>query len=303
MIALAVGLVGGIYLLTNPKLSVWIVLLVGLGSGALISIAGPQFSRLTWGVVIVCFLLWIPAVFAMLNKPRLPLFLQTLLVFLIISILASVAQAHSFAEFIAGFKRYFQAYGLLFAMALLVFSERDFRHWRLLLACIALVQLPFAVYERFVLVPLRGPAGRRGNRCRCRHLRREPGGRSPNSLMVLFLLIAVAFAYMRWREGQLSGRKALLFSLPCLAPIFLGETKIVLVLIPLMLLVLHRAKLVRRPGDVPVRSGSGSWSGHRVRLTFMHGPAVATADGGRGPGETLPTISTTRVTVECFPQS
>lgn len=248
MIALAVGLVGGIYLLTNPKLSVWIVLLAGLGSGALISIAGPQFSRLTWGVVIVCFLLWIPAVFAMLNKPRLPPFLQTLLVFLVISVLASVAQAHSFAEFIAGFKRYFQAYGLLFAMALLAFSERDFRHWRLLLACIALVQLPFAVYERFVLVPLRAQRGAEATDVVAGTFGANLEGGSPNSLMVLFLLIAVAFAYMRWREGQMSGRKALLFSLPCLAPIFLGETKIVLVLIPLMLLALHRRELVRRPG-------------------------------------------------------
>lgn len=258
MIALSVGAVGGIYLLANPRLSVWIVLLAGLGGGALISIAGPQFARVTWGVVIVCFLLWIPVAFAYLGKPRLPLFMHLLLAFLILSILVSAAQIHSIGEFVAGLKRYFQAYGLLFALALLGFSARDFGRWRLALAGLALAQLPFALYERFVIMPMRAQRGAEATDVIAGTFGANVEGGSPNSLMVLFLLIAVSFAYMRWREGLLPGWKAFLFAIPCMAPLFLGETKIVLVLIPLMLLVLHGKEMLRRPGLFVLAATAGA---------------------------------------------
>jgi hypothetical protein len=250
LIALAFGSIGGVFLLANPRLIVWIVLLAGLAGGALVSLAGPQFSKLPWGVVILSFLLMLPVVFSLMKVRRVPAFVWLLAIFLLLAVVSSLVQNPAFGEFVAGFKRYFQAYGLLFALALIPFAARDVRQWRYALAGIALLQLPFALYERFVLVPLRG--GLESGRAEVTDIvagtfGANLEGGSPNSLMVAFLLIAMAFVYMRWREGLLPGWKTLLFVIPCFIPLFLGETKIVLVLIPLILLVLHRQEAFRRP--------------------------------------------------------
>jgi hypothetical protein len=251
LVALAVGLIGGAFLLAHPRWIVWIVLVAGLAGGALVSLAGPQFSKLPWGVSILSFLLLLPVVFNQLKGGRVPAFLWLLFAFLVLAIVATVVQNPPFGEFVAGFKRYFQAYGLLFALALLPFAARDARQWWYALAGIALLQLPFALYQRFVLVNLRG--GLESGRAEVTDVvagtfGANLEGGSPNSLMVALLLFAMAFAYMRWREGVLPGWKALLFAIPCFIPLFLGETKIVLVLIPLILLVLHRREAFSRPG-------------------------------------------------------
>jgi len=251
LIALAVGLIGGTFLLANPRMIVWIVLVAGLAGGALVSLAGAQFAKLPWGVVILSFLLWAPAAFSLLKGPRLPAFIWLFFAFLLLAVVSTALQKPAFGEFLAGFKRYFQAYGLMFALALIPFASKDIRQWLTASAVIALMQLPFALYERFVLVPLRG--GLEGGRAEVTDVvagtfGANMEGGSPNSLMVAYLLIAAAFAYMRWREGLLPGWRTLLFVIPCFIPLFLGETKIVLVLIPLILLVLHRREALRRPG-------------------------------------------------------
>lgn len=250
LVTLAVGIVGAIYLAGHPRVAIWIVIVLGLGGGALVSLAGPSFSKLPWGISILCFLLWIPVALAFFQRQELPAFIKLLLAFLVLALLSSITQAGSIGEFLAGLKRYFQAYGLLMALAVLPFTERDFSRWRILLAVLALAQLPFALYERFVLVPLRGgmERGAEVTDVVAGTFGANLEGGSPNSVMVLFLLLAVGFFYVRWREGVMSGRTVLLFALPCLAPIFLGETKIVLVLIPLILIALHRRELLKRPG-------------------------------------------------------
>lgn len=249
-VVLATGAIGGLFLLAAPRAIVWIVIVAGLAGGALISLAGEGFSKVPWAVVVLSFLLWLPVVFSLLQGRRIPAFIWLLFAFLFLSIASSALQAPSFFEFISGFRRYFQAYGLLFAMALLPFSAKDFDRWRVALATIAVMQLPFALYERFVLVPLRGGLDRgmaEATDVVAGTFGANMEGGSPNSLMVAFLLIAMAFAYTRWREGLLSGWKTLLFVIPCFIPLGLGETKIVLVLIPMILFVLHRKEALNRP--------------------------------------------------------
>jgi hypothetical protein len=254
LVALSVGLVGGIFLLANPRVIVWIVLVAGLAGGALVSFVEPQFpqfSKLPWAVVILSFLLWAPVAFGLLKGPRMPVFIWLLFAFLLLAVTTALLQKPAFSEFLSGFKRNFQAYGLLFALAVIPFAAKDIRQWLTASAVIAVMQLPFALYERFILVPLRG--GLESGKAEATDVvagtfgARLEGG-SPNSLMVAYLLIAVAFVYMRWREGLLPGWKTVLFVVPCFIPMFLGETKIVLVLIPLIILVLHRRDALRRPG-------------------------------------------------------
>lgn len=249
MIGAGLGLLAGGFLLAAPRLVVWIVIGLGLTTGVLVSLAGPAYVRLPWALSLVSFILWPLALFHLLQHKRVPLFVWLSLAFVLLCIVTSVFDWHSLDEFIAGFKRYFQGYGLLFALAVLAFSADDMRRWQKLLLAIALLQLPFALYEFIFLVPLRGGleagsavldvvAGTFGANLR---------GGSPNAEMAAFLLIVVAFLSMRWRAGLLRTGPYLLCTLICLIPLGLGETKIVVLLLPLVVGVVLRRDFLRAP--------------------------------------------------------
>src|ERR1035437_11154565 len=61
IIGLAVGLVGGAFLLAKPQIAVWVIFILGLVTGAFISLAGHGFSKLPWAVSMLGFLLMLPS--------------------------------------------------------------------------------------------------------------------------------------------------------------------------------------------------------------------------------------------------
>jgi len=252
LIGMAAGLVVGVFLLMKPDLLIWLILVLGLVMGALVSMAGPQFSKITWAVSILGFVLLILSLFNFLltgKSKGQPAFIWFGLAFLVLTIVATMAQWHSTGEVIAGIKRFFQAYGLMFAFATLALSSREMGRLQKLLLAIALLQLPFALYELFVLVPKRGGlalssettdvvAGTFGANLQ---------GGSPNSVMVIYLLIVASFLVARWRSGSIRSGTFYLLVLPCLLPLGMGETKIAVVMLPLAGFVLIRKDLVRAP--------------------------------------------------------
>jgi hypothetical protein len=249
LIGLGCGVLGGALLLAIPKWAVWLVLALGLSTGALISVAGPAYSKLPWAISMLAFLLWPPALARLTQQQHVPAFIWLALAFVLETVLSTAVQWYSAAEFAAGFKRYFQAYGLLFALALLAFSREEFLRWKVLLLGIALLQLPFALYEFVVLVPMRGglEAGGEATDVVAGTLGANIEGGSANAEMATFLLIVVAFLMSRWREGLLSTTKCLVLSMVCLLPLGLGETKIVVIMLPLIGMVLLRHDFVKAP--------------------------------------------------------
>lgn len=248
-IGMGLGLLGGAFLLAAPRLVVWLVLGLGLTTGALVSIAGPAYMKLPWAISMLAFLLWPMALLHLLLQKRIPAFIWLALAFVFCAVVSTGLQWYSAAEFIAGFKRYFQAYGLLFAFATLPFSADNIRRWQKLMLGIALLQLPFALYEFLVLVPLRGglASGSDATDVVAGTFGANLVGGSSNAEMAAFLLIVFAFLFARWRAGSLSGGRFWLLSFLCLLPLALGETKIVVVLLPVMGLVLLRKDLGKSP--------------------------------------------------------
>ncbi len=248
-IGIGLGLLGGTFLLAVPRLVIWLVLALGLSTGALVSLAGPQYARLPWAISLLSFCLWPLALFSLLQQRRMPPFVWLALVFVVLCVTASVLDWYSLQEFASGFKRYFQAYGLLFALAALPLTADDMRRWRVLLLTIALMQLPFALYEFLVLVPLRGglASGSDALDVVAGTFGANLNGGSANAEMAAFLLIAAGFLGMRWRAGLLSTPAYLACTLVCLVPLGLGETKIVVLLLPMLAFVLLRREFFRAP--------------------------------------------------------
>lgn len=254
LVGMGAGLVVGVFLLMKPDLLIWLILLLGLGGGAFISMVGPQFSKITWAVSILGFVLLFLSLFNLMLTTRSrsqPVFIWVALVFLLVAIGTTLAQWYSTGEVIAGVKRLFQAYGLMFAFATLALSSRQMGRFQKALLVIALLQLPFALYEFIVLVKLRGglsgASGSSATDVVAGTFGANLEGGSPNSVMAVYLLITMGFLFARWKEKLLATPRLVMLALPMVAPFFLGEVKILFILIPVAFLVLMKRDIPRRP--------------------------------------------------------
>jgi hypothetical protein len=256
-IALAVSLIVGTLLLGKPTWTMWLILSLGL----LVSGVLPLFlefiaTKASWGVSILGFVLLASVFFKVATNAELakntPGFVWVALIFMLLAVINSLAHWQGIAVFIGGFKRYFQVWSLLFAMTWLVRDQNLVRRFLSFILIVALIQLPFALYELIKFVPIREGlvsaypgmvpidvvAGTFGATL-------HGGGASGQ--MVTFLIIVFAFLLARWHEKALHVGRLAILSVFVLTPLFLGETKIVVILLPIMFLVLYRTEIITRP--------------------------------------------------------
>jgi hypothetical protein len=258
LVSVSVSLVIGLVLLARPAWIVWVVLIMGLVVTGLLQLYSSDgvVSKTAWGVSLLGLILTIVAFFTVITTPaarkETPAFVWVAVSFLVYAVSISFVQWHSLGEFAGGFKRYFHMWGLLFALCWLAFDELDIRRLRKFVLMVALVQLPFVLYQLIVLVPIREGfrysipglvpidvvAGTFGAAL-------YGGGFSGE--MATFLIIVLAFLLARRAEKILTVRRLLLLASLVMAPLFLGETKAVIVLLPIMFMVLYRRAMIARP--------------------------------------------------------
>ena len=233
LISVSISLVVGIVLLARPVWIVWVVLIMGLVVTGLLQLYSSDglVTKTSWGVSLLGLILTIVAFFTVTTSPAIrketPAFVWVAASFLIYAVSVSFVQWYSLGEFSGGFKRYFHMWGLLFALCWLAFDELDIRRLRKFVLMVALVQLPFALYQLIVLVPLR--EGFRYS---------VPGGLIPIDVvagtfgaalygggfsgeMATFLIIVLAFLLARRAEKILTVRRLVLLALLVMAPLFL----------------------------------------------------------------------------------
>lgn len=257
-IALGVGVMAGCVLLARLHYGVWIVLLGTLLINGLISLTLPQYSKISWLFSMLGFLLFAGSFVQVFAEKRrghlwLPGFLVSFLLLFFYSIVISFFVSDGWAEALVGIKRYFQLFGLALFLALLpVFdkSKQMFRHLLLFLFVLALLQLPFAVFERIVLVPLREGLWKQGVVpidvvSGTFESSLEGGGSS--SVMVIFLVCFLGYLLSLMRDGVMSRSKGILVSVIVVAPLFLGETKIALILFPMVFIFVYGAQIRKNP--------------------------------------------------------
>ncbi len=257
LVGIGLAVLVGAMLLAKPTWNIWLV----FGFGLLVVGVLPIWvegiaAKAVWGVSALALILMLRAWFQAVTVPQAthgtPAFVWLALAFLLYTLLNTLWQPSTAYEAFSGFKRYFQAMGLLFALAWLPIGERDIRYWRRFFVVVVLFQLPWAVYQLVELVPIREGfryaypglvpidvvAGTFGANM-------TSGG--ANAEMATFLIVVLLFLLARLRQGVLpKGR--LLWLLPIiLTPLFLGETKVVVVLLPLAFLTLYRRELLARP--------------------------------------------------------
>lgn len=254
IVSLGVTLIVGIVLLSHPALIVWLILILGLlVIGVLPVFFESEFltQRLAWGVSLLGFFLLLISFFRILISPEIlkntPVFIWISLVFLIYVLFDSLMQWHSMGEFFGGFKRYFQMWGLLFALCWLDFKDQDIHYWKNFFLFVALIQLPFVLHQLIFLAPLKAAQG---------GLSFDVVGGTfgtgvllggNDAEMVVFLLIAMAFLIARQTEKVFPLRHLFLLLPLIITPFFLSETKALYVMLPLVFLLLFRHELLTRP--------------------------------------------------------
>jgi hypothetical protein len=232
-----------------PELSIWFILSGGLLMGELT--ANPQLSKLTWIISLLSMMLIVPSCINLFwsKQRRAPAFLIMALVFMVYTLVSSLIQLHSIEEVTAGFKRYFQSFGLMLALTMLAFAPHTYEMWRKFILAIALLQFPFALYQLLVLVPQRGgvSAGSEATDVIAGTFGANLQGGSPNSVMVIFIFIVLSFLIARWRVSLIRNLPFYLFSLICLVPLGMGETKVAVIMMPMVGLILLKDDLRRAP--------------------------------------------------------
>jgi len=257
LFAIALGALVGTMLLAKPSWNITLILALGLLVAGLLPIWFDAYtSKASWGVSLLTFTLLGATLFTLLSQPEsarnTPAFVWLAALFFLYAIATTLLQWYSAPEFLGAFKRYFQASGLLFALTWLRIPANNISRWRSFLLVVALLQLPFALYELIYLVPIRQ-----------RFVAFDPGlvpidivsgtfgghlyGGGANAEMATFLILVLGFLLARFREKQLRLKRLLLIAPFLLIPLFLGETKIVVILLPMLFLVLYRRELVSRP--------------------------------------------------------
>jgi len=254
IISLAVALIVGVILLAKVDWIVWSILSLGLLVVGLLPLFFDFFaSKAAWGVSLLGSVLMLIALMKIVMTPdarkNTPAFVWIALAFIVYALIVSLVQWHSFWETISGFKRYFQAWGLLFVLCWMTFNKQQVHNWKIFFLFVALLQLPFAIYERIVYVPIREGI---------MHL--YPGmvpidvvggtfgasitGGGASAEMVAFLVVVLAFLVARRKEKLLSNSKFFLFALIILAPLWLSEVKAIIVMLPLIFLTIYRGDML-----------------------------------------------------------
>ncbi|MBI4754079.1 MAG: hypothetical protein HY778_01335 [Betaproteobacteria bacterium] len=257
IVGIAAGVIVAAILFSKPIWNIWLILVLGLLVAGVVPLwAEGAASKAVWGISILGFALMGGAFFRVATTPGVarntPPFVWVALVFMLYTTLNGLAQASSAYEVLSGVKRHFQVSGLLYALAWLSIGEQHVRRWKMFFLVVALAQLPWALYELIWLVPIREGlvaaypglvpidvvAGTFGASM-------YTGG--ANADMATFLVVVLAF-FLAHRREKSPGAKRLVFLLPViLAPLFMGETKVVVILLPLVFLTLYRHDLIRRP--------------------------------------------------------
>jgi hypothetical protein len=278
LIGLVVGLFVGAFLWHKLIWSIWLVLFLGLLVTGLVPLWYPTLEHLNWAASLLGLLLLTKVVIhfmTTMKKSRTPAFFWIAFVFLLYSLIISMLQWYSASEFAGAVKRYFQVWGLLFALVWLTIPPADIKRFQNFMLLTALIQLPFAAYELAVMVPLRRSLAAS-----------NPGlnaidivsgtfggtllGGGANAEMATFLMIVFAFLLSRYREGLISGKRIFFVSIPVLLPLFMGETKIVVIFFPILLFGLYGRQLLKNPAKamLPLLIG--------VMLTALMGYVYAT---------------------------
>lgn len=258
LLALFAAVIAGAVIAFFPRALLVLTLVGGLVVAGLARLYVPQLQEVRWLIAIGALALgaygltrWLLSTSSFGGRSPRPPLPETLLwggAFVGVIAISTLLNWKGLSTAVVGFKGYFQMWGLLLALAFIRWPETLINRLPALLLAVAWLQLPFALHQYLVLVPYRTGlesvvpvdivAGTFGG---------QKDGGGANAVLAAFLLLVVAGLVSSWKEGVITGKKAVLFCLPLLAPIAINEAKVSLVYVIVIFGLLFARDAVERP--------------------------------------------------------
>ncbi len=286
-IALVFGAIVGVALLNALPLVVWIVL-VGtlLVSGPVIMFV-PELEKAAWLFSVLGFLLAGAAVLhPVVGRRRLPGstpgFITLAVALVMFGVLSLLYSGGPLGEGVRAIKRYYQYFGLAFALAVVPFAPALVQRWWTFVVFLAFVQVPFAIFQRIFLVPtLEGRPNVIPIDIVVGTMEGSLWGGGSSSVMALLLVFAIAYLLAAYREGAVRGTRFALAVVVLAIPLVVGDVTVVVILLPLAFAaVLHdlvRVSPLRALGALAV-AASVAAAGVWVYLALNAEPGRTIAD-------------------------
>lgn len=253
LVALFVGTLLGIFLLSRPAILLWFVILGGLVVAGLAQLYAPQFQLIRWSIALMSIALGLTALLdytiQVAEKGALPSILWWLTAFLALTIVSSLFNQLDIRTFILGFKGYFQVWGLFFAIVLMSWSSEFVNRIPRALIWLAFLQLPFVLHQYIFVVPTRVGLGHGvvAEDVIAGTLGASATGGGANAVLSALLLIVISILTSFWKRDLLSSWRLLIAVLILIFPILVNLSKISLVYILLIYIILFWDELLKRP--------------------------------------------------------
>lgn len=255
------GLVGGIFMISQPAMLLWLGLLwTLLFSGLIYYFTG--ISKVEWliyatggGFWGVAILQYYKHTIAIENKIQSPYFLKLLWVFFTISILSSLIQWGGVVQFVVGIKNYLMFFGFALVLYYAVYSAITIRRVAIGLLLIGIVQLPVTIYQYvFVRGHRLATGGRRLFDSEVEASDSVVGtmggkmyGGGHDDVLAMLICVILAGIFAAYKYKKITGIKALMLSALVLIPVLLSETKIIFVYIPVFLTIIAWETIRKNP--------------------------------------------------------
>jgi hypothetical protein len=251
---LVLGVVMGVLMLSAVNAIVWIIIAGTLFVAGPFLLFFPQYARVNWLFSMLGFFLVFAAIAYAgtakhVRRAPSPAFVPIMIAFAVFAVGSLFYSDSNLAQGAGAIKRNFQFLGLVLALAFVPLKAHSIRSWLVFLLALGLIQLPFALYQRVVLVPMRLNLPNRvvpvdivaGT------FEASMFGGGNNIVMAFFVLLVVMGILSIYRERAFSGFKTLLLLGVAAAPLGLGETKMVLALMPVALFAIFMDLIRKRP--------------------------------------------------------
>ncbi len=255
LMALALGGIAGLLLLNALPIAVWMLLAGVLLINGPVGFFSPGMARISWLFSLLgIFLAGASVLYAAVGNKHfqrpMPGFIYIAIAFMVMAVFGTFFSQGPLSEVAAGARRHFQFWGVMFLLAVVPFTERQVRGWMLFLTGVALAQLPFTLYQRVVLVPTVLSYDRPGFvpfDIIVGSFEGSLTGGGASAIMAMFQVLLLFGVFCAWREKLLNGFWTLLLSVAIILPLGLGETKVVIAVIPVILFSAYFDMVAKRP--------------------------------------------------------
>ena len=255
LIALAMGGLTGLVLLNYLPTAAWLVI-----GGVMLTVGPigyflPALIKLNWLYSVLGFFLMGASLLHMgigkeHYKTPMPAHVKLAGAFFIYALITIFFHEGNMNEVTGAVKRQFHFFGLLMLFAFVPIRASMIHQLLKFLAIVAVIQLPVSLYQRFMLVPLVEGLEKPGFVALdivVGTFEGSPTGGGASAVMAMYLVLAGVGLICAVREKLITRRMFWLLFLLVMTPLGLGETKIVLFLIPLALLGAFGDSVGKRP--------------------------------------------------------